>query len=126
MTYLILFYALLSQLSTSVAVEPSNGYSTVLTFEEPELISTDQGSYPAFDGIPVRFSAGEPVRPSLTLYIPVPLEAEPELVFRAASYRSTGMDSGNIRTPDISGEGLNTVEIVAEPVPPSDRHVVLE
>lgn len=126
MTYLILFYALLSQLSAPVAVDPSNGYSTVLTFEEPEIIGTEEGSYPAFRGVPVRFSAGEPVRPSMTLYIPVPFGAEPELRFRAAAYRSTGMDSGNIRTPDISGEGLNTVEIDADPLPPSDSHVVLE
>ncbi|MCK5115734.1 MAG: hypothetical protein KAR44_03985, partial [Candidatus Aegiribacteria sp.] len=98
---------------------------TVLTFEDPVVISTERGSYPVFNGIPARFAAGEPIRPSLTLYIPVPDGAVPELSYSATSYRSTGITSDQARTPAIEGEGLSAREIDADPVSPEERHVVL-
>ena len=127
---LLLLCVSVSQLTASVQTDPSRtdpsrGYSTVLTFEDPVVISTERGSYPVFEGIPARFAAGEPVRPSLTLFIPVPDGAEPELSYSATSYRPTGITSDQARTPVISGEGLSAIEIDADPVPPEDRHVVL-
>ncbi len=125
MTYLILFFVSVSQLAAPLSTDPSSGYSAVLTFEDPDVISTDRGSYPVFEGVPVRFAAGEPVRPSLTLFIPVPDGAAPELRYSAASYRSTGISSNQAIAPAIVGEGLSAREIDADPVPPEDRHVVL-
>jgi len=128
MICLLLSFVIVSQAQFAEAgsVDPSGGYSTALAFEDPVLISTDRGSYPVFRGIPTRFVAGEPLRPSLTLFVPVPYGVEPELTYSAASYRSTGMNSLQARAPSLSGEALNTREIDADPVSPSDRHVVLE
>ncbi len=125
MTFLILLCVSVSQLTASVSTDPSSGYITALTFEDPVLIDTEFGSYPVFEGVPLRFAAGEPVRPSLTLFIPVPDGVEPELRYSAGSYVSTGIRSIQMVTPAIVGEGLNTREIAADPVPPEDRHVVL-
>ena len=124
MISLLLLCVSVSQLTASVSTDPSREYSTVLTFEDPVVINTEAGSYPVFQGIPVRFAAGEPVRPSLTLFIPVPDGAAPELSYSAASYRSTGITSDQARTPAIEGEGLSAMEIDADPLPPEERHVV--
>ena len=125
MTYFLLICISVSQIAAPVSIDPSSGYSTVLTFEDPVLFNTGNGSYPVFPGVPTRFAAGEPIRPSLTLFIPIPYGAEPELRYSAESYRSTGIVSSEIRTPAIMGEGLDTREIDADPVSPADRHAVL-
>ncbi|MEN8208356.1 MAG: hypothetical protein ABFR50_03805, partial [Candidatus Fermentibacteria bacterium] len=125
MISLLLFCVSVSQLTASVSTDPSAGYSTVLTFEDPVVISTERGSYPLFQGIPARYAVGEPVRPSLTLFVPVPDGAEPELSYSAGSYRSTGVNSSEVRTPAVEGEGLSATEIEAVPLPPEERHVVL-
>ena len=124
MISLLLICVSVSQLTAYVSTDPSSEYSTVLTFEDPVVISTERGSYPVFEGIPARFAAGKLVRPSLTLFIPVPDGAEPELSYSATSYRSTGINSDQARAPVISGEGLSAIEIDADPLPPEDRHVV--
>ena len=125
MTYFLLLCVSVSQLTAPVSTDPSSGYSTALTFEDPDIMSTERGSYPVFRGVPVRFAAGEPVRPSLILFIPLPDGAVPELSYSATSYRSTGMTSSQARAPDVIGEGLFAREITADPVQPEDRHVVL-
>jgi len=125
MISLFLFCVSVSQLAVSVSTDPSSGYSTLITFEDPVIISTDRGSYPVFQGIPVKFAAGEPLRPSLTLFIPLPDGVAPELRYSATLYRSTGIVSSQARAPVISGEGLNAREIDVDPVPPEERHVVL-
>ncbi len=125
MISLLLLCVSVSQLTASVSTDPSGGYSTVLTFEDPVVINTEAGSYPVFDGIPARFAAGEPIRPSLTLFIPVPDGAAPELNYSATSYRPSGITSDQARTPLVVGEGLSAREVDADPVSPEDRHVVL-
>lgn len=125
MMYFLLICISVSQVTVPVSIDPSSGYSTVLTFEDPVLINTGNGSYPVFPGVPTRFAAGEPIRPSLTLFVPIPYGVQPELRYEAVSYRSTGMGSDQARTPAITGEGLDTREIDADPVSPADRHVVL-
>ena len=126
MISLLLLCASVSQLTASVQTDPSGGYSTVLTFEDPVVINTERGSYPVFQGIPLRYAVGEPVRPSVTFFIPVPDGAAPELRYSAASYRSTGITSDQARTPAIAGEGLSAIEIDADPLPPEQRHVVFD
>lgn len=126
MIAVLLFCTLLSQFSLSSPVDPASGYSAVLTFNNPKIINTEYGSYTVFENAGLRSIAGEPVRPAVTLLIPVPPGATPLLHFNASGYRSTGMEGEQARTPVLVGEGLETREIPAEPRSAVGTHVVLE
>ena len=128
MIMLLLFIALNSQFALESSVDPSSGYSTVLTFSNPEIITTEHGSYTVFENAGLRNIPGEPLRPAVTLFVPVPPGAAPLLQFNASGYRNTGMDmdAEEARATVLVGEGLETREIPAEPRPAVDTHAVLE
>jgi hypothetical protein len=104
----------------------ATGFSTVLTFEEPELIQTDEGELPVFAGVPTRAVPGEPLLPCRTLFIPVPSGAVPRISFRTSGLRSTGATSESPRARALEGEGLDAMEVAVPPVQPPSEHVVLE
>jgi len=72
MMYFLLICISLSQVTVPAAVDPSTGYSTELTFVDPGVVNTDQGSYTVFEGVP--FLVNRCVRHSLFIF-PFPLES---------------------------------------------------
>ncbi len=107
-------------------IDPSSGFSTELNFDAPYAVETGDGTYPAFTGIPTRFVPGEPPRPALTLFIPVPPAVTPELSYTASGYRSTDVASRDVVTPAVEGIGLDAREVPVERRLPPSEHVVLE
>lgn len=118
--------ALLSQLAEPLPVDPEAGFAAVLIFDEPQRAHIGSGVYPVFPGVPTRFVPGEPPRPALTFFIPVPPGSEPQLEYSVAGRRPTGTGSSSVRTPALRGRGLDTREVAAEPESPPGQHAVLE
>ena len=126
MNLLMIVLSVIAQAREPMDIDPSRGFGAVLTFPRPAIVEIESGAFPEFEGVPTRFVPGEPPRPALTLFIPVPPGADPVLSFQAGGYRSTGAASSTVRTPDVVGEGLDAELVRVERSPPPDRHAVLE
>ncbi|MBN2609705.1 MAG: hypothetical protein JXA64_11370, partial [Candidatus Fermentibacteraceae bacterium] len=126
MTLLIMLCASLSQLLQPVQTDPAAGFTAFLSFPQPQRAEIESGAYPVFSGVPTRFVPGEPPRPAVTLFIPVPPGSEPHMESSASGWGPTGTASVSVRTPALSGGGLEATEVTAEPVAPPVEHAVLE
>ena len=115
----------LSQSGRIEANDPTAGYSTDIRFTTPTVVTTGEGSSLVFEGASFRTVPGEPLRPVVTLMVPVPPGSDPVLDFTVSDLLPTGLSGEQTRVPIVSGEGLARTEIPADPRSPPSSHAEL-
>jgi hypothetical protein len=95
----------------------SGGCRLLLGLDSPEVLSADSSWYLFVAGAGLRSVPGEAVIPDLRLYVPVPPGTAPGLSWNALRREPLVLPASQVlRAPELTGTGLETVEVQ---VPPS-------
>ncbi|MBD3277749.1 MAG: hypothetical protein GF388_05565, partial [Candidatus Aegiribacteria sp.] len=126
MIYFIAVLLAISPEAVNSGPDQTAGFRGEFDFGSPFVLSCEEGDYLQFPETVPRFVPGEYIRPSLSVYIPVPPGSNPRLQYSAFYSVIPEPLSDQARTPALRGSGLRTAEVTADPLPAITEHAVLE